>query len=235
MSVVLPPNSTGSTVATLTSGAKEYQECILSDGVTPTQLNSVLLPENPESLEIAQLRVASHPLDGSKATYSAAYTAGSLGTSATTAVFQIGGSASKTVRVTDVIISATIATAGEEYDLTLQFETVLPTGGTSATAATKVPWDSNDAAATAVTKFWTAAPTDGTVTGVMWVEKFSAFIATATTVQPPNYVKRFSFGSLPGSKAVVLRGVAQGLVFTLNGATPAHASSWDVTFIWTEE
>jgi len=37
MSVILPPNSTGSQVATLTSGGKEFQQCILVDATTPTQ------------------------------------------------------------------------------------------------------------------------------------------------------------------------------------------------------
>ena len=37
MSVQLPPNSTGSVVATLTSGGKEFQQAILVDATTPTQ------------------------------------------------------------------------------------------------------------------------------------------------------------------------------------------------------
>jgi hypothetical protein len=41
MSVILPPNSTGSQIATLTSGGFEFQKCILSDGVTPTQLAAI--------------------------------------------------------------------------------------------------------------------------------------------------------------------------------------------------
>lgn len=234
MSVVLPPNSTGSTVATLTSGAREYQECILSDGVTPTQLQSVLLPESAETLEIASARVSNHPLDGSKATYFATYAGQSLGTAATTACFGLGGSASKTIRLLQVIISATIATAGEEYDLKLQKESVLPTGGTAATTATIIPADSADVAGTAVPYFWTTAPTDGTVTGVVAVQKFSAYLATATTVQPPTFPAVFNFGNYPG-KSLCIKGITQGAIFTIGAATPAHASSWDVTFIWTEE
>src|SRR5579872_3475154 len=37
MSVQLPPNSTGSVIATLTSGGKEFQQAILVDATTPTQ------------------------------------------------------------------------------------------------------------------------------------------------------------------------------------------------------
>ena len=173
--------------------------------------------------------------DGGKATYSAAYTAQSLGTSATTALFYIAGSASKVVRLLQLIVSATIATAGEEYDFTLQKESILPTAGTKATAATIVPWDSSDGAATATTAFYTVAPTDGTVTGVILVAKMTAYIAAATTVQPPNNTINLVFGNQPGAKALVLRGAAQGIVATINAATPAHASAWDVTFVWTEE
>ena len=37
MAVILPPNSTGTTVATLTSGGKDFQQAILVDATTPTQ------------------------------------------------------------------------------------------------------------------------------------------------------------------------------------------------------
>ena len=173
--------------------------------------------------------------DGCKSTYSASYTAQSVGTSATTAIAYLAGSATKLVKLVQVTINATIATAGEEYDLTFQKESVLPTGGTKATAATIVPWDSSDGAATATTAFYTATPTDGTVTGVFLVTKFSAFIATATTVQPPTVPYVFTFGAAAGSKAMTLRGAGQGVVLTLNGATPSHTSSYDLTFVWTEE
>jgi len=35
--VILPPNSTGTTIATLTSGGKDFQQAILVDATTPTQ------------------------------------------------------------------------------------------------------------------------------------------------------------------------------------------------------
>lgn len=235
MSVQLPANSTGPVIATLTLGSKEYQQIQKSDGVTPTQLQSILLPGAAEALEIASARVSNHPLDGNKATYSACYVAQSVGTAATTAIFYLAGSATKIVRPVQLIVNATIATAGQEFDFALQKESVLPTGGTAATAATIVPWDSNDLAATATTKFYTATPTDGTVTGIVLVTKMSLFIAAATTVQPPTNPYVFNFGSQPGCKALVLRGAAQGIVATLSTATPGNASSWDVTWVWTEE
>lgn len=234
MSLQVPPNSTGSVIATNTYSSKEYQENIISDGVTPTTLASVLAPGANLATEVAGLLTINHPNDGHKATYSATYTAQTVGTAATTAIFYIAGSATKTIRVCKVVVSATIATAGQTFDLAQQFETALPTGGTSATAATKIPWDSSSSAATATTKFYTATPTDGTSVGVLWVEKFNAFIAAATTVQPPNWAREYNYGNGP-FQAVVLRGATQGLVFTLSTATPGNASSWDVTFVWTEE
>lgn len=41
MSVVLPPNSTGSTVGTLTTGGKEYQQIQLVDATTVAQIQKV--------------------------------------------------------------------------------------------------------------------------------------------------------------------------------------------------
>lgn len=206
MSVQVPPNSTGSVIETYIPAT------------------NVLNAGERQSVSI----------EGSGSpTYSAAYTAQSVGTSATTAVFYIAGSATKTVRLLQMIVSVTVATAGVAFELTMQKESVLPTGGTKATAATIVPWDSADGAATATTAFYTVTPTDGTVTGVMLVEKFYAYITPATTVQPPVTTRNYIFNQ-PGMKLPTLRGIAQGFVWTLNAATPANATSFDVNFVWSE-
>jgi hypothetical protein len=211
MSVVLPPNSTGTQLETFLQGASS-------------------ITYNTGEKQVVALS------DGGKATYSACYTAQSAGTSATTEIAYIAGSATKTIRVLGIILTGTQATAGQEYDLTIQKEAALPTGGTKATAATIVPWDSNSAAASATTAFYTATPTaSASITGVVAVKKYSFFIATATTVQPPYIPAEFWFGTLPGGSAVVLRGAAQCLAVTLAAATPGNANSIDVTFIWTEE
>ena len=213
MSVQLPPNASGTIVETFNPYGNTY---------------------NGGGTSLAERQVVAVG-DGGKATYSATYTAQTVGTSATTAIFGLGGSASKVVRLLQLIVSVTQATAGVEYDLSLQKESALPTGGTKATTATIVPWDSSDSAGTAAPMFWTATPTDGTVVGVLLVAKLTAFIAAATTVLPPNNVLNLVFGNQPGAKALVLRGAAQGIIATINSATPANASSWDVTMVWTEE
>jgi hypothetical protein len=213
MSVQLPPNASGTIVETFNPVANTY---------------------NGGGNSTAERQVVSIA-DGGKATYSASYLAQSVGTSATTAIFYLAGSASKVVRLLQVIVNVTVLTAGQTFDLLLQKETILPTGGTKATAATIVPWDSADGAATATTAFYTAAPTDGTITGVIFNGKLSAYLAVATTALPPIGGVNLVFGLLPGAKAPVLRGAAQGIVATLNGGTPGYATSFDVTLVWTEE
>ena len=211
--VQLPPNAAGTIVETFNPYGNTY---------------------NGGGTSLAERQVVS-VADGGKATYSATYTAQSVGTAATTALFGLTGSASKVVRLLQMLVSATTITAGVTYDFSLQKETALPTGGTLATAATIVPWDSSDGAATAVTRFYTATPTDGTVTGVFLVAKLTTYITALTTILPPISVLNLVFGNLPGAKAPVLRGAAQGIFATINAATPAYASSWDVTMVWTEE
>ena len=206
--IQLPPNATGAVVETF----------------LPT--SGLYTPGERQVVSIA---------DGGKATYSASYVAQSVGTSATTAIFGLVGSATKTVRLVRLIAGVTIATAGEEYDFLLQKESVLPTGGTLATVATIVPWDSADGAATAVPRFYTATPTDGTVTGILLATKLTAYIAAATTVLPPNNVLDLTFGREAGGHAIVLRGATQGIFASINLAAPAHASAWTTTFVWTEE
>jgi hypothetical protein len=229
MSVQLPPNSTGSVVGTLTSGGKEYQENIISDGVTPTQLASVLLPGAAESLEIAALRVSSHPLDSSKTSYASCTVARSPGTAATTAIASLVGSASKVVKLTKLIVSFTEATAAAMYNLRLMKTSAAATGGT-AQAETIVPLKTTNAAATAVANFFTAAPTAGTPVGAIKSLKLFGSI-TGTIAVTDRFVVEF------GDKAQcpTLVGVAETLELNINGATPANAGSWDVTWEWTEE
>ncbi len=230
MSVVLPPNSTGSTVATLTSGGFEFQKNILSDGVTPTQLASILLPGAAESLEIASQRVSSHTLDGNKTTYVSATSARSPGTAATTAIAQLIGSATKTMRLTRVLISFTEATAVAVYNVKLVKTSAAATGGTASTE-TVLPMDSADAAGTGVAKFFTVTPTAGTLVGVIAVAKlYGSITATFTTVDRIEW----NFGRA-GAKCPVLRGVAETLEINIGSATPANAGAWDIAWEWTEE
>lgn|SRR5574337_852801 len=226
-----PPNSTGLKIDTaeLTNGANTVERQVISLGDPSTAANvaNVVAGTQPTQYYSA---VAASLLDGYKATYGASAVGVSFGTGATTDCVTIFGSASKTIRVLRLRISSTTATAAAYYDLLLQVCSAAPASG-AATTLTDVPFDANDAAGTAVAKVWTTAPTAASYVGkIAAVKYFSALTGTAAPVTNIEW----DWGSNPG-RAIVLRGVAQGLSLSLNGATPANAQSWDVEIVWTEE
>lgn len=207
MSVQVPPNSSGSVIETLTSSTKTL---------------------NLGERQGVYIAPGGHP------TYSAAYIAQSAGTSATTEIFNLIGASAVTVRCCQIVANVTQTTAGQEYDLAIQKNSALATGGTKATAATIAPWDSNDAAASATTAFYTATPTGGTSVGLLFATKWSAFIATATTVVNQVLPLIINFGVLPGARLPTLRGATQAVALTISTATPGNANSWDISCVWTE-
>lgn len=168
------------------------------------------------------------PVDGQKATYSAAILGLAPAASATD-VFTLAGSASKTVRVTRVSVSGTQTTAGE-VDIQLLKRSAADTGGTS-TAPAAVPHDSADAAATAVVAAYTVNPAAlGTLVGPLRTRKAQIGAAATVTDQPET---EWLFGDRP-SRAVVLRGVDEQVAVNLNAATIA-GGSLDISIEWTEE
>lgn len=233
MSVQLPPNSTGSVVATLTSGSKEYQENILSDGVTPTNLASVLVPGAAESLEIASLRVGAHPLDGNKTTFRACTVGRSPGTSATTCIANLIGSSTKIIRLTRLEVSFNEATAAAIYTLNLVKTSTAASGGTASTE-TVTPLDANDTA-TGVAKFFTVAPTVGTATGIIATRRiFGSITGTAAATD----VVSWEFGNrakCPRLAAVVTDTFELKIYASTAVATPANAGQWNIMWEWTEE
>lgn len=199
----------------------------LADPSTAANVANVLAGTQPTQFYSA---VAAAALDGYKATYAAAFVAQSAGTAATTDIFTIFGSASKTIRVLQIGISGTVATTALYADALLQVASAAPTGGT-ATTLTNVPYDSNDAAGTAVVKFYTATPTAASYVGKIGSQKI--FLPLTGTVTLPDQAL-FTFGGLPG-RCPVLRGTSQGLSLSFNALTPANANSLDGFVIWTEE
>jgi hypothetical protein len=172
------------------------------------------------------LGVSATPVDGVKQTYSAVIN--NLAVAATpTDIFTITGSNSKTIRVTKIEIDATRTTAGSVDALLIKRSTA-NTGGTSA-AATAVPHDSNNAAASATVLSYTANPTLGTAVGTLRTTKM--FIATTTTAGAEHV--EWDFGNRPG-QAIVLRGTSQVLAINLNSVAVA-GSSFDIYVEWTEE
>jgi hypothetical protein len=164
-------------------------------------------------------------VDGQKTTYSASYTglAGVAGD-----LFVLGGSATKTVRLTRLEISG-VATTAAYFDIKLDKRSTADTGGTKATAATIAPHDSNNAAATGTVDAYTAAPTQGTSVGVIRSAKLT--LPITTTVSNTEKVV-WDFGIRP-AQAPVLRGTTQQLALILSGAP--SGGSIDINCEWTEE
>lgn len=162
--------------------------------------------------------------------YAAALTALNAGTGATTNLAELIGSATRKVRLLKVAVSGTILTAAEDWDLQLRKQSTADTGGTPV-AATAVPLDSVNDAASAVFKGYSAAPTAGTLVGVIGVAKLPLAIAPAIVAAPIV----FDFSGLPAVERPTLHGIAETLALAANGVTPAHASSVDIYAWWTEE
>lgn len=179
------------------------------------------------SSDQSTLPVTATPSDGSKTTYSATFT--NLVTALlATDIFTISGSATKTVRILEIGMSATAA-ADTKVNTLLIKRSAANTAGTS-TTATLVPHDSNNAAATVTVRGYTANPSAlGAAVGTIRSVKFDA-IGTST-VTP--VVQIYDFGTRPG-QAVVLRGAAEFLCLNLSGTT-ITTPSFNIWIEWSEE
>jgi len=175
------------------------------------------------------------PVDSFKETYRTSIT--NLVLAATPTDFiTLTGSASKTIRVTNIHLSCT-QTAGSYPDIVLLKRSTANSGGTS-TSPTIVPLDSNNAAASAVMRAYTANPTLGTLVGNLMVERLNM---NSPTVQvgggnnPTGTNQRgqlWEFGRL--GQAIVLRGTSQVLALNGNSVT-ITGNSCDSWLEWTEE
>lgn len=141
----------------------------------------------------------------------------------------INGSASKTIRVLRIIMSATQTTAGINEFLFVKRSTA-NTGGTSSTP-TPLPMDSNNAAVTAVVRQYSVNPT-GLGTTVANLQAIKLLTPQSTSTTQPQYVIDFTSGL---SQGVVLRGTAEGLALNFNGAALPTGLNVACTFEWTEE
>lgn len=171
-----------------------------------------------------RIYVLSLPNDGGKDSYAASTTL--VPGAAATDVFTITGSATKTIRITHIILSAV---ANTQIDVSTQLikRSAADTGGTS-TAPTRVPYDSTNLAATAVVAAYTANPTLGTAVGTLATFKLSFVLTTSAAADI-----LLEYGNRP-TQAIVLRGAAQQLAINLNGTT-ITAGSLSITIEWTEE
>lgn len=170
--------------------------------------------------------INSIPVDGNKATYSAAFVA-LAGGSITTDLVNLSGSASKTIRIVRLTFSATQTTAAMR-DILLIKRSTANNGGASSNASI-VPNDSTSVAATAIFKGYTTnAGSLGTAVGTM--RAWKSFIST-TAAAPTIY--EWKAGEGP-SQAIILRGANESLSLNLNAVASAGLSA-DVWVEWTEE
>ncbi len=178
------------------------------------------------ALNAANMQVTNTPVDGARATYSAAVVNQATGLLATD-IFTITGSASKTIRVTKVEVSA-FSGGNSNNTVVLLKRSTANTGGTSA-AQTAVPHDSASAAATATVLAYTVNPTTGTLVGNLVTRRMST---PATNSASQSSETLFAAGR--PAQAIVLRGVNEVLAVNLNGTTIA-GDGFNIAIEWTEE
>jgi len=168
-------------------------------------------------------------IDGGKATFSFAII-GLAPAASPTDVFNLTGSASKTVRLTRLVFSALQTTAGS-----IDVQVIKRSGGTQSAgtsgAANIVANDSNNPTASALVQTYTANPASlGTTVGNLFAAK--VFVAAAATTSSSDKVI-MDYGNRP-SQAHVLRGITQSISINLNAVT-LTGGSCDVYVEWTEE
>ncbi len=174
--------------------------------------------------------------DGVKATYSAAKV-GLVPASSATDIFTITGSATKTIRVTRIEITATTTSATPAaLDVLLLKRSTANSAGTSTGSPTPVPHDSTNAAVSATVLAYTANPTTGTLVGTaIRNQKLMQTLATYTATDfPAKDSLVWDFGNRP-AQAIVLRGTGEVLAVNLNGVTATATASFDLAVEWTEE
>ncbi len=169
--------------------------------------------------------ISAAPIDGTKATYSAAIRNLVLVTGATD-FFTITGSATKTVKVVRISVNG-VRTVSQNNDMILLKRSTANSGGTSS-IPTIVPHDSNSAVATAVVRAYTANPTLGTLAGIM--KAFKMFInAVGTGISDATLWE----AKYP-SQAFTLRGTSEVLSVSF-GAQAISGADFDCDIEWTEE
>jgi hypothetical protein len=170
---------------------------------------------------------------GRSATYRMAVKSFTPVASASSPTFSIQGSASKTVRITRIVVTTSVITGTAtpfKSDLILQKYSAL-TGGTTGSTPTGTLMDSGNSAQTAICLQYSAVPTTATAIGGLTAAEQIQQITSSATV---NGITRneFTFGD-KNEQACVLRGTSQYLGISINplGTTPLMS----VTIEWVED
>jgi hypothetical protein len=183
-------------------------------------------------------RVVLYNLDGSYSGEKATYRASTIipfvpAVTINRAIFTIGGSSSKKVTVKRIRVSGISLTAVAYLTINVVKYSTATTIGTF-TNLVAVPLDSAQAAATvAQIKVFTAVPNDGVLVGHLasWRSLWQATVAAAAG-QTWDHI--FSFGDMPETKGIVLRGTNEECVL-LFPVVPASTPTLSVDVEWTEE
>lgn len=157
---------------------------------------------------------------------------------ATTDIFQLYGSATKTVRVQriEAVYHATAFGADPSPMLLLRRSTA-NTGGTS-TTITPVSMDSANAATTATAcKLYTANPTTGTLAGQLKRLNINCMLpGNGSTPPHSGPAVQVIYEASPTVQPIVLRGTAEGVVINFNGVIPqATTPQLGFNIYYTEE
>lgn len=163
---------------------------------------------------------------GKRVTYRAAAT-GLVPVASATDVAYLSGSATKTVKVTRIIVSGSAGT-NLGVPVSIIKRSTANSAGTCA-SLTSVPMDSSDSAGTAVATSCTANPTTGTTVGTVANQQ----LWLPTTGGAASPVADFRFGDF-GGKPVYLRGTSQVLAVNLNAVSVTSGLLY-ITFEYTEE
>jgi hypothetical protein len=147
---------------------------------------------------------------------------GIVGATGATDTFTITGSASKNVRIHNIVVTGTQASSAVR-DILLIKRSTANTGGTS-TTPTVISLDSNSAAGTAVVRAYTVNPTLGTTVGTVRVRR----IGVPTTAAVSLDMAEFQF-TVP----LTLRGTAQ--VLSVNFNNPGVAITFSAYVEWSED
>ncbi len=167
--------------------------------------------------------------EGRKQTYRCGIVAFTpIASGGTAPAVSVTGSATKTVRITRIRLSASSST-GALADISLQKFTALSGGTANSQSANVAKMDSGNAAQTAVINQWSVAATTHTAAGILNAERYELLAAAATVI--PGVIE-WTFGDKQG-QGLVLRGTSEfvGFLMSAVGTSPV-ADCW---IEWTEE
>jgi hypothetical protein len=209
----------GALLASVAAGTTTY-----TDSAGASTATYVAATANPAAMVPSVVS----PIDGGQATYSFSIV-GLAPASSPTDIFNITGSASKTIKITRLIVSALQTTAGSIDVLVIKRSGGTQSAGTSG-ASSIVSNDTNNPTASALVQTYTSNPGSvGTSLGNIFAGKVLV-TAAATTSSPDKVI--LDYGNRP-AQAQVLRGTTQSISVNLNGVT-LTGGSVDVFCEWSE-